>query len=114
MFIYNIPFLLITRNVIKEIIKSNLYALIAITADLDQSVKNRLEYIIKCTVDSDYYTDKYNLMKNATQEIISNKKLIYSFPLIKMLIDNDINNIKGKKYINKREKIQKNKKRKNQ
>lgn len=96
MFIYNIPFLLTTRNVIKEIIKTNLYALIAITADLDQSVKNRLEYIIKFTVDSDYYTDKYNLMKNATKEIISNKKLIYSFPLIKILIDNDINNIKGK------------------
>ena len=74
-----------------------MYALIAITADLDQSVKNRLEYIIKFTVDSDYYTDKYNLMKNATKEIISNKKLIYSFPLIKILIDNDINNIEGKR-----------------
>ena len=106
-FIYNIPFLLTTRNVIIEAIKKNLYALIALTADLDKSTKDNLEYIIKFIVDTDYYTCKYEQMKDAVQEIITNKKLIYSFPLILLLIDNNSNNIKEKKtdIINEWEKL---------
>ena len=98
MYVYNISFLLTTRNVIIETIKNNnKYALIALTADLEESAKDNLEYIIKFTVDSDYYMKKYNQMKEAAKEIIANNKLIYSYPLIFLLIDNDINNIKGEK-----------------
>ena len=43
-------------------------------ADLDKSVKDNLEYIIKFTVDSDYYLERYDQMKDAVKEIITNKK----------------------------------------
>ena len=95
-FIYNIPFLLTTRNVIIEAIRKNLYTLIALTDELDRYVKEKLDYIIKFSVDTNYYSDKYNLMKKSAEEIISNKKLIFAFPLIQMLVDNDINNIINK------------------
>ena len=95
-FIYDIPFLLNTRRLIRESIMYNLYILLVIIFDLDKSIKDKLDYIIKFIIDSDYYYDKYILMKNSVKEILNNEKLRYSFPLIYILIDNDINNIMDK------------------
>ena len=91
--IYEISFLLKTRKLIIEIITRNLYELLAITADLDDKTREKLEYVIKFISDVGYYFEKYTLLKNDSKEIINNQKLRYSFPLIRILINNDINDV---------------------
>ena len=56
-FIYQIPFLLDTRENILKIINTNLEKLISFK--IDESIKERLEYILEIITDSKYYFLKY-------------------------------------------------------
>ena len=91
-FIYNIPFLLNTRQLIIEIIRNNLYTLIAMTSELKPSLYKKFEYILKKLTDIEYYFDIYTKQKNSFEEILNKKELIYEYPLIKILCGDNLNN----------------------
>ena len=97
LFFYDFTFLLKARTIIIESIRKHLYSLLVITADIDNELKDKLEYIIKVITDSDYYFNQYLTKKKKYEEIINNKKLRYEFPLIKILMNiNEENDIIGK------------------
>ena len=58
-YIYNIPFLLKTRNAILKIIKFELSKLSEINKNNKNNNKNKIEYILKIFCDSNYYFKKY-------------------------------------------------------
>ena len=58
-YIYHMPFLLLTRKKIIKIINTNLYQLSSLRADKDKIINDRIEYVIKMITDSDYYYNKY-------------------------------------------------------
>ena len=59
-FIYNIPLLLLTRNVLIKIIKKEEYLIKLISLNFnDTDTKKRMEYVLKKLLDNDYYFFKY-------------------------------------------------------
>ena len=96
LFFYGFTFLLNARNIIIESIRNHIYTLLVITADMDNELKEKLEYIIKVITDSDYYYNNYLKTKKTYEKIINNKKLRYEFPLIQILMNVNENDIIGK------------------
>ena len=96
-YIYHINFLLNTRALLISIIKNNLYTLLSIIAkeDLNNDIKERLDYIIKSLIDLDYYYEKYEQMKKCDKinYIINDKRFRYDFPLMQIVMNIKINDI---------------------
>ena len=84
-FIYQFEFLLNTRKLITDLINNNLYTLIVLVEDLELSLGEKLEYIIKTITDIDYYFEKYSRMKESLKKEIKDKKLRYIYPLIPII-----------------------------
>ena len=84
-FIYQFDFLLNTRKLITDLINNNLYTLIVLVEDLESSLGEKLEYIIKAITDIKYYFEKYSKKKQSLKEEIKDKKLRYIYPLIPMI-----------------------------
>ena len=98
-YIYKFPFLLKTRKMIIDLIKNNLFTLIVAVNDLESlnsSLSEKLIYIIKVIIDSEYYIDKYYKMKEVFKEILYNKNLCYVFPLFEIITDDKIQKDKDK------------------
>ncbi len=105
LYIYQSTFLLKARQLLISIIHNNLYTFISLISELATDNKEKLDFIIKTLSDNGYYYDKYTQMKNNRKitDIISDKRLKNSFPLIQILLDlkideitfneNEINNI---------------------
>ena len=98
-YIYKFPFLLKTRKMIIDLIKNNLFTLIVAVNDLESlnsSLSEKLIYIIKVIIDSEYYIDKYYKMKEVFKEILYNKNLCYVIPLFEIITDDKIQKDKDK------------------
>ena len=112
-YIYQIPFLLNTRKTIIKIIKSNLEQLLSL--DIDDSIGEKLDYIIEEITGLDFYFRKY--LKYKLYEVLNyynnffpekNEKDIY---LLKQIIENNAK-IKYEHYLNEYNKAKKRNKRK--
>ena len=69
LYIYKIPFLLKTREIILKIIKSNLEQLISL--DISYDINDQIEYLLKTISDSNYFFFKYiNCIKDKLIEIL--------------------------------------------
>ena len=85
MYLYQFQFLLNTRKLLIDLINSNLYTLLVISTDLNLSLNEKLEFIIKIITDSEYYFEKYSKMKQSVKDILHNQELRYIFPLIPII-----------------------------
>ena len=95
-YIYQTDFLIKARESIIHFIKNNLYSLLVLTSDLNEDMKEKLDFIIKALTDTDYFYSKYAKMKNdyKINKITTDKRLKYTFPLIQILLDLKIDDIK--------------------
>ena len=95
-YIYQTDFLTKARESIISFIKNNLYSLLIIATDLDKNTKEKLDFVIKALTDTDYFYLKYTKMKNDARInfLLGNKRLKYAFPLIQILADLKIENMK--------------------
>ena len=95
LYIYQSTFLLKARQLLISIIHNNLYTFISLISELTTDNKEKLDFIIKVLSDSDYYYDIYTKMKNNRKitNIISDKRLKNSFPLIQILLDLKVDEI---------------------
>ena len=95
LYIYQSTFLLKARQLLISIIHNNLYTFISLISELTTDNKEKLDFIIKVLSDSDYYYDIYTKMKNnrIINNIINDKRLKNSFPLIQILLDLKVDEI---------------------
>ena len=95
LYIYQSTFLLKARQILISIIHNNLYTFISLISELTTDNKEKLDFIIKVLSDSDYYYDIYTKMKNnrIINNIINDKRLKNSFPLIQILLDLKVDEI---------------------
>ena len=96
-YIYHIPFLLVTRRAFFKILKTKLNNLIE--KEIDNNLNEKIEYLIKVFTDSEYYSNIYNNFLKM-KEIIKYYKAFYykdKSKDIKYIIEN-INNKKEKEF----------------
>ena len=95
-YIYNTDFLKKARGTIIHFIKKYLYILLLITTDLSKDSKEKLDFIIKALTDTNYFYSKYTEIKNDKKinTLIEDKRFKYTFPLMEILLDLKIDDIK--------------------
>ena len=94
-FIYQIPFLVNARKLLVSIINNNLYSLFVLISDLEPDIIEKIDFIIKVLVDTNYYYDKYEEIKKSKKfnTIVKDKRIKYIFPLMQIFLDLKIDEI---------------------
>ena len=96
-YLYQFEFLLNTRKLLIDLIKNNLYTLIVIVSDLNSSLSEKLEFLIKIITDSEYYLKIYREKKEKVKEIVKNERLRYIYQMIPILMGiNEVDEILSK------------------